>query len=69
VIARRDGAAEPFELIPRREALGRCDKADGLDPHQQSWCASASADVAALKAKREALDKQLETIAKPGDRR
>ena len=64
LIARRDPASEPFELLPKREALGRCVEAKGLDAHQTGWCEAAKADVDALRAGKAAMASELETIAK-----
>ena len=67
LIARADRGSEPFELLPRREALARCEKPQGLDTHQAAWCDAARAEVDAEKAAREA--RELETIGKTDQRR
>jgi hypothetical protein len=67
LIARADRGSEPFELLPRREALSRCEKREGLDTHQTAWCDAAKAESDAEKAAREA--RELETIGKTDQRR
>lgn len=62
LIARADASPEPFEMMPRREALARCEKGDELDTHQTAWCETARADEDAKKAALRA--KELETIGK-----
>jgi hypothetical protein len=55
-IARRDAAAEPFELIPRTIAIGRCvDAADKLDDGGRAFCEKEKSGVDELRAAREKL--------------
>ena len=69
VIARKDRGAEPLDMLPRQIALGRCVTGEGLDPQQNAWCASEETAVAAVRAKRDALRSELETIGKAKDGR
>ena len=62
-IERRDASAEPFDMLPRNIALGRClDGGDGLDEHQRGFCERESASVEEMRAKRAELDRQLKVI-------
>ncbi|TFI57044.1 hypothetical protein E2493_16950 [Sphingomonas parva] len=69
LIARADASSDPFELLPRREALARCAEGTGLDAHKTAWCDAAKDDVAALKAKKDSLEQELETIGRKRDSR
>ena len=69
LIARRDKSSEPFELLPRREALSRCGEGKELDLNQAVWCESAKADAEAAKSKEDDLAREAETIGKKGEAR
>ena len=62
-IARGDASAEPFDMLPRDIALGRClGGADTLDAHQSGFCERESEAVGKLRAERAELDRQMKVI-------
>ena len=65
VIERKDPSSEPFELLPRRAALGRCiDGGDALGEHQRAFCEGEAAAVAELRAARDKQKAELEALSK-----
>jgi hypothetical protein len=64
-IERKDGSAEPFDMIPRRLALGRCiDEADKLGDHQLDFCSRESAAVEELRAARVKLADEADALGR-----
>jgi hypothetical protein len=52
-IARKDSSIEPFDMIPRRVAIGYCiDRAANLDERQRAFCAKEQAAVDEARAQR-----------------
>lgn len=65
-IERRDANPEPFDMIPRRLALGRCiDQADGLDEHQRAFCSRESAAVEEMRAARVKVAEETDALSRP----
>jgi hypothetical protein len=66
VIARGDSSAEPFDMIPRRLALGRCiDRTDGLDEHQRAFCGRETAAVEEMRAARVKIEEEAAALSRP----
>jgi hypothetical protein len=64
-IERKDSGAEPFDMIPRRLALGRCiDEADRLDEHQRAFCVRESAAVEEIRAAQVKLAEETEALSR-----
>ncbi|MFL6858958.1 MAG: hypothetical protein ACJ8EB_13770 [Allosphingosinicella sp.] len=65
-IARKDSSLDPFDLLPRPVALGRClDAAGSLDEAQKAWCEKASADVEAVRAARAKAEEEAKALQRP----
>jgi hypothetical protein len=63
VIVRRDAASEPFDLIPRRVALGRClDDAATLGEQPRAFCEQEKVAVDEMRAAREKLARETEAL-------
>jgi len=63
VIARRDSAAEPLDLIPRNVALDRCVGEEAkLSTSDRGFCERESAAVAALRTKRDQAAREAEAL-------
>jgi hypothetical protein len=63
VIERKDSSLEPLDLLPRSIAYGRCLEAPAkLDGPGRAFCEKEAAAVAALKASRDKLAKEAETL-------
>ena len=66
VLARKDASVDPFDLLGRGVALGRClDVPDALDAAQKAWCGEASADVEALRVARAKADAEAKALQRP----
>jgi hypothetical protein len=66
VVARKDASVDPFDLLGRGVALGRClDVPDALDAAQKAWCGEASADVEALRVARAKADAEAKALQRP----
>ena len=63
VIARGDASAEPFDMLPRRVALGRCADGGTLSETQQAFCTANQSAVAELQASRLKMEAELKAIA------
>jgi tetratricopeptide (TPR) repeat protein len=62
-IERKDSSLEPFDLLPRSVAAGRCiDEAGKLDAVGRAFCEKESATVAAVRAARDKQAKELEAL-------
>ena len=62
-IERRDASSEPFDMLPRNLALGRClDAADALDAHQSAFCERESAAVNEVRESRAKRERELELL-------
>jgi hypothetical protein len=65
VVARKDSSLEPFELLPRSIALGRClGDSSGLAEAQATFCAGEQAAVEQLRAARTKEAQELEALRK-----
>jgi hypothetical protein len=65
VLARKDPSLEPFELLPRSIALGRClGDSSGLVEAQAAFCAGEQAAVDQLRAARAKEAQELEALRK-----
>jgi hypothetical protein len=65
VVARKDSSIEPFELLPRSIALGRClGETAGLAEAQAAFCAGEQAAVDQLRAARAKEAQELEALRK-----
>jgi hypothetical protein len=68
VIERRDASSEPFEMIPRNIALGRCiDEADKLEAGPRAFCEKESAAVEEARARRDAFRKEMDALKRSRD--
>jgi len=68
VIERRDASPEPFDLIPRGVALGRCiDDAAGLAEQPRAFCEKESAAVEQLRADRARTQQELDALRQSRD--
>lgn len=66
VLAHKDASLDPFNLLPRGVALGRClDAAASLDDAQKAWCVAASTDVEALRTARAKADAETKALQRP----
>jgi hypothetical protein len=63
VIERKDASSEPFDLIPRNVALGRClDEADKLGEQARAFCEKESAAVEEMRTNRDRLARETEAL-------
>ncbi|HZG10354.1 MAG TPA: hypothetical protein VEZ70_15395 [Allosphingosinicella sp.] len=62
-IARKDATLEPFDMLPRREWVGRCVANKGLSPAQATFCAENEAVVAQARAGIAAQEAELKRLA------
>jgi hypothetical protein len=63
VLARSDSSRDPFDLLPRSVALGRClDAAPALDESQKAYCEKESADVEQLRLARAKADEEMKAL-------
>lgn len=63
-IERRDSSAEPFDLLPRSVALGRCiDNSATLSDHSKTWCEGQATAIAELRTARDALAREADALS------
>jgi hypothetical protein len=64
-LARGDASPEPFDMLPRRIAIGRCiaDEAQ-LDEAQKAFCEAESAAIEALRAARLSEEEELKALGR-----
>jgi hypothetical protein len=63
---RKDASLDPFDLLPRNVALGRClDATAALDEAQKAWCEKGSADVEALRLARAKAEAEAKALQRP----
>lgn len=66
-IARKDASREPFDMIPRSVALGKCiDAAAQLGENQRAFCDSVAvrSDIDKLRARRAAAKAELDALGR-----
>jgi hypothetical protein len=63
VLARKDASRDPFDLLPRSVALGRClDAAGALDEAQKAYCDKESEGVEQLRLARAKADEEMKAL-------
>jgi hypothetical protein len=63
VLARKDASRDPFDLLPRNVALGRCiDAAGALDEAQKAFCDKESEGVEQLRLARAKAEEELKAL-------
>jgi hypothetical protein len=63
VLARKDSSRDPFDLLPRNVALGRClDAAGALDEAQKAFCGKESEGVEQLRLARAKAEEDLKAL-------
>jgi hypothetical protein len=68
VIERKDSSSEPFDMIPRNIALGRCiDEAAKLEAQPRAFCEKESAAVVVLRGRRAAFQKEMDALKRSRD--
>jgi hypothetical protein len=66
VLARKDSSRDPFDLLPRSVALGRClDAAGALDAAQKAYCEKESEGVEQLRLARAKADEEMKALQQP----
>jgi len=63
VIARADSSLEPFDMLPRREWVGRCLEGKGLSEAQQAHCTAQTSVVEEARAASAKRDAELKALA------
>jgi hypothetical protein len=63
VIARADASAEPFDMLPKRVWMSRCEEGAGLSEAQKAYCTEQSGAIEEARAARAKLDAELKAIA------
>ncbi|MBV9931790.1 MAG: hypothetical protein JO013_12710 [Alphaproteobacteria bacterium] len=64
-IARKDASLEPFDLLPRSVALGRClDAGAALPDPQKAFCESEKAELDKLREARARAEEEMKALAK-----
>jgi hypothetical protein len=63
VLARKDKSRDPFDVLPRNIALGRClDAADSLDEAQKGFCDKEKEGVEQLRLARAKAEEELKAL-------
>jgi hypothetical protein len=67
-IERRDASPEPFDLLPRSLALGRClDAGGGLGEQQKAFCDKEKPELDKLREARARAEEEMKALAKSRD--
>ena len=62
VVARADSSLEPFEMLPRREWVGRCIDGKGLSEAQQAYCDAQAPVVEEARAAATKLQQEMKLL-------
>jgi hypothetical protein len=63
VIARRDAAVEPFDMLPKREWTSRCIDGKNLSEAQQTYCTAQAAVVEEARTARTKADAEVKALS------